>query len=59
MVEPRKQPRAAAPAEAKPSWLEREIVGDFIFAPLARGAVWLFLHLLLAIKLAFIKIFLS
>ena len=40
-------------------WLVREIVADFVIAPLVRGVIWLFLHLALAIKIAFIKVFLS
>jgi hypothetical protein len=47
------------PAQPKPTWLEREVVCDLFFAPLVRGAIWLFMHLLLWIKLAFIKVFLS
>ena len=44
--------------ESRP-WIVTEFVADLIFAPLVRGVLWLFLHLALAIKVAFIKIFLS
>ena len=61
MAEAQKAHRAATPASAqpRPSWLELLLVGEFIFAPLVRGALWLFMHLLLAIKIAFVTIFLS
>ena len=45
--------------ETSEPWLVREIVAEFVFAPIVRGAGWLFLHLVLAIKIAFIKVFLS
>lgn len=45
--------------EASKPWLVWEIVAEFVFVPIVRGAGWLFLHLVLAIKVAFIKLFLS
>ena len=59
MAEAPKTPRIAASVQPKPSWLEREIVGEFIFAPLVRGALWLFLRLVLAVKVAVIAVFFS
>ncbi|MGD1880084.1 MAG: hypothetical protein ACFB13_21595 [Kiloniellaceae bacterium] len=41
---------AAGPRAAKPSWLEREVAGEFIIAPLVRGTIWVFLHAVLLIK---------
>jgi hypothetical protein len=45
--------------EGSRPWIVTEFVADLIFAPLVRGVLWLFLHLALAIKIAFIKVFLS
>jgi hypothetical protein len=55
---PRNSTQPTTAAERMPSWLLREFVGT-LFEPLLRGALWLFMHLLLAIKIAFVKVFLS
>ncbi|MGF1631154.1 MAG: hypothetical protein ACFCUT_16900 [Kiloniellaceae bacterium] len=50
MAEAPKPPECAGSRAVKPSWLEREVVGEFIFAPLVRVTIWVFLHTVLLIK---------
>ncbi|HEY9548470.1 MAG TPA: hypothetical protein VIR45_03135 [Kiloniellaceae bacterium] len=50
MADTPKAPRKAASPDPKEGWLVREIVGEFILAPLVRGALWLVLHAALLVK---------
>ena len=50
MAEVPKAQQRGVPAAPKEPWLVRELVGEFVFAPLVRGALWLVLHAVLMVK---------